>query len=254
MTTNALQDASIHAEWRSTYRNGENENFFEVAFDRIAAAVRIGPILDAGCGSGDHAVNLAERGFHVTAIDFSQHALTKAREVTARYADKIKLQRADITKLQFADGAFANVMCWGVLMHVPDSASALRELARVTAPGGHLIISESNMHSPHVTIKNLLRRMLGRYKAKRTYYGLETRIHTAEGEFITQQADIRELIARIECLGFSLEHRWPSELTDIYVSVKSPAVRKLIHVLNRLCYLYAPPGLALGNLLVFRKH
>ncbi len=47
----------------------------------------------------------------------------------------------DITRIPEPDGAFDAVMCTEVLEHVPDAVAALRELARLVRPGGHLIVT-----------------------------------------------------------------------------------------------------------------
>jgi len=49
--------------------------------------------------------------------------------------------RTDLQKLVFADAEFDLVLCNHVLEHVPDDAAALRELFRVTSPGGRVVLS-----------------------------------------------------------------------------------------------------------------
>jgi SAM-dependent methyltransferase len=49
-------------------------------------------------------------------------------------------RQLDVTKLDLPDGAFDAVMCSHVLEHVPDDATAMRELCRVTAPGGWCLV------------------------------------------------------------------------------------------------------------------
>ncbi|CAN5186631.1 class I SAM-dependent methyltransferase [soil metagenome] len=48
--------------------------------------------------------------------------------------------RLDVTALHLPDGAFDAVICSHVLEHVPDDAAAMRELRRVTAPGGWCLV------------------------------------------------------------------------------------------------------------------
>ena len=54
----------------------------------------------------------------------------------------IGLAAASLTRLPVADGAAAGILCWYVLHHVPDQdlRAAVGELARVTAPGGRLLL------------------------------------------------------------------------------------------------------------------
>lgn len=49
-------------------------------------------------------------------------------------------ERLDVTALDLPDGAFDAVICSHVLEHVPDDARAMRELRRVTAPGGWCLV------------------------------------------------------------------------------------------------------------------
>ncbi|MEZ0580623.1 class I SAM-dependent methyltransferase [Nocardioides sp. MH1] len=96
------------------------------------------PVLDAGCGPGVLSRELVESGLPVTAIDVSPRMLQLARMVDAR----LHLAVASLTSLPFATGTFAGVFCWYVLHHVPDHdlAQVVSELARVTAPGGSLML------------------------------------------------------------------------------------------------------------------
>jgi SAM-dependent methyltransferase len=52
----------------------------------------------------------------------------------------LRAVRADFTAMPFRDGAFAMVVCSHVLEHIHDDAAALREIARIVAPGGRVII------------------------------------------------------------------------------------------------------------------
>jgi len=63
---NTLAKLDVHEEWVKHYRTPENEPFFKLAFDYIAGvldAPRDSIILDAGCGTCQHSVRLAKRGF-----------------------------------------------------------------------------------------------------------------------------------------------------------------------------------------------
>lgn len=66
----------IHQQWASAYYMApENESFIEPAFDYIVhvlTAPNNSTILDAGCGKCAHSIRLANRGFLVKAVDFSE--------------------------------------------------------------------------------------------------------------------------------------------------------------------------------------
>jgi SAM-dependent methyltransferase len=67
-------------------------------------------------------------------------AIGRLRYVTADLDPAGVDLRLDVTALDLPDGAFDAVLCSHVLEHVPDDAAALRELRRVTAPGGWCLV------------------------------------------------------------------------------------------------------------------
>lgn len=131
-----LAKPEVHDLWIERYRTPENERFFDLAFDVIAAEFRANGdsvVLDAGCGTAHHTLRLVRRGFRVEAIDFSDIAIREAQERidAAGFADRIVLKKGDVTQLSYPDEAFSSILCWGVLMHVPEARKAIAELCRV---------------------------------------------------------------------------------------------------------------------------
>jgi SAM-dependent methyltransferase len=92
-------------------------------------------ILDAGCGSGSVLGHLRAFG-EVTGADVSPLAVAAAR---ARRTGEVV--QASIERLPFPDGSFDLVTCLDVLEHTPDDVAVLRELRRVTRPGGHVLLT-----------------------------------------------------------------------------------------------------------------
>jgi 2-polyprenyl-6-hydroxyphenyl methylase/3-demethylubiquinone-9 3-methyltransferase len=103
--------------------------------------------LDAGCGSGYFARELACAGVDVVGVDA---ALGMVEESTARaasepHAARMSFQQVEtIERLPFADASFDGVLCSSVIEYVPDYAQALRELSRVLRPGGVLLVTVPN--------------------------------------------------------------------------------------------------------------
>lgn len=60
-------------------------------------------ILDIGCGTGRHAIELAKRGYTVTGVDLSEAQITRAREKAARENVQVDFQQADARKLACED-------------------------------------------------------------------------------------------------------------------------------------------------------
>lgn len=97
-------------------------------------------IADIGCGTGRHALRLAASGAEVTAVDFSERMLAKARHKPR--AESVRFVRHDITApLPFKSASFDRVLCCLVLEHVPDLRAFFAEMQRVCRPEGFLLFS-----------------------------------------------------------------------------------------------------------------
>src|ERR1019366_3372672 len=108
------QKPEIHESWRSDYLNSDMDRFYDMAFEYILSKVGAGPntsILDAGCGYCHHLTRLARSKADIVGIDFSETALGAGAKTieTAGIADRVKLARADLTKLEFESGKFDTV-------------------------------------------------------------------------------------------------------------------------------------------------
>jgi SAM-dependent methyltransferase len=108
--------------------------------DRFADRVReVGPACDLGCGPGQVARYLHERGVHVTGIDLSPAMIDRTR----RLVPGVRFQQGDMTALDVADASWAGIAAFYSLIHVPreDLVRTLRELWRVLRPGGLLLLA-----------------------------------------------------------------------------------------------------------------
>jgi SAM-dependent methyltransferase len=103
-------------------------------------------ILEVGCGAGLTELMLGlmqPGGVRYCGIDLRMERLRHARAAARDHAlSPLDLAHADAPALPFADASFSSVFVVGVLQHVADPASAVRELARVTRPGGRILIVE----------------------------------------------------------------------------------------------------------------
>lgn len=261
LVENLLSRPDVHEQWEGHYRTAENERFYEAAFDYIARVLAAPPgatFLDVGCGPCAHSLRLARRGFNVRAVDFSESALEMARAnvAAAGMAERVRLQRESLLGLTFPDGSFDYVLCWGVLMHIPEVGRAVRELSRVVRPGGALVVSEGNTNSWEALALRALKRVTGRERAevKRTEAGTEY-WKVGDGEaLVTRQADVGWLVRSFAAEGLRLERRAAGQFSEAYAMVGAQSLRRLVHGFNDLWFrrvgLAAP---AYGNLLFFRK-
>lgn len=122
-----------------------------------------GDALDVGCGAGQLLVELGRRGYTVVGIDIAEGMVAEARALLAAEGLDGTADVADVAALPFADGRFAVVTALGVIEYVPDPDRVLRELGRVLAPGGRLIVTNPNPLRPAFLLDpvRVLRRRLG---------------------------------------------------------------------------------------------
>jgi SAM-dependent methyltransferase len=88
----------------------------------VAAGALRGRVLDAGCGTGRHAVYLTEAGFDVTGFDFSPTAIERAGRRAADAGSPARFVVADATDLSELDGPFDTVIDIGLFHFLPAEA------------------------------------------------------------------------------------------------------------------------------------
>ena len=104
----------------------------------LVAELPKGRAIDAACGTGRLAVQLAGLGFQTTGVDSSPAMLERARE---RAAD-VTFAGGELTALPFP-AADADLVVTGLaLTHIADLAPVYAEFARVLKPGGDLVVSD----------------------------------------------------------------------------------------------------------------
>jgi SAM-dependent methyltransferase len=136
-----------HSVDRATFENlyagpapwviGKPQEPFVAIADRVA-----GPVLDAGCGTGEHAMFFAARGHRVIGIDFVPEAVLRARRKAAERGLTVEFQVKDATKLEDWSQRFVTVIDCG-LFHVfsdVDRRRYVQGLAQVLEPGGLLFL------------------------------------------------------------------------------------------------------------------
>src|SRR2546422_1736116 len=261
LVENLLARREIIRQGGRHYRTADNESFYEQAFDEILRVLNPPPgttFLDAGCGSCAHSVRLARRGFNVRAVDFSESALAMAEDYvnSKELQDQIILGRESLLELSFPDETFDYVLCWGVLMHIPEVERAVSELSRVIKPGGTLVVSEGNKASLEAVGLRSLRRLLRREKAevREKPEGLEYWTAKSGDALVTRQANIRWLIKSFEAHGLTLTRRVAGQLSESYTRLSAQPLKQLVHVLNNFWFQHVRwPGPAFGNILFFQK-
>jgi ubiquinone/menaquinone biosynthesis C-methylase UbiE len=103
-------------------------------------------VLDVGCGAGMFMAPMLERGHWVHGVDVTKAMTTEAARTVKPYlGGRASLSVGSVEALGFADGSFDVSVCIGVLQYLRSDELAVGQLARVTRPGGRVIVSLPNI-------------------------------------------------------------------------------------------------------------
>jgi demethylmenaquinone methyltransferase/2-methoxy-6-polyprenyl-1,4-benzoquinol methylase len=122
---NSVMTAGMHHRWR----------------ERAADLAKVGPgstALDIATGTGDLAVELARRGAEVTGMDFAPAMLELAR----KKAPGLTFEEGDALKLAYPTDSFDAATVGFGARNFADLDRGIAEMARVTKPGGHVVVLE----------------------------------------------------------------------------------------------------------------
>jgi demethylmenaquinone methyltransferase/2-methoxy-6-polyprenyl-1,4-benzoquinol methylase len=122
---NSVMTAGMHHHWRR----------------RAAELARVGPgskALDVATGTGDLAIELARRGAEVTGSDFAPAML----EIARSKAPGLRFEEGDALDLVYPDDSFDAVTVGFGARNFADLNRGLREMTRVTRPGGRVVVLE----------------------------------------------------------------------------------------------------------------
>jgi ubiquinone/menaquinone biosynthesis C-methylase UbiE len=137
------------ADW---YERGRDRGYHamidDLEVDLLGDYITDKDVLEIGCGTGLILDRVAKRAKRAVGIDISKGMLHQA---VARGLD---VAQGDVTALPFADESFDVVYSFKVLAHIKDIDQALREMARVTRRGGHLLLEFYNPYSLRYLAKN----------------------------------------------------------------------------------------------------
>jgi SAM-dependent methyltransferase len=117
------------------------------ALQMIVAAADAGPddaVLDVACGGGIVVCAFAPRVRHATGIDMTPAMLDRARQLAAEKGiANVTWREGDVAPLPYADGAFTIVVTRFAMHHFPDPQAVFREMVRVCAPGGRIVVVDT---------------------------------------------------------------------------------------------------------------
>ena len=139
VVTNSVDRATFKEfyDGKAPWDIGRPQGAFAAVADRVT-----GPVLDAGCGTGEHALFFAARGHRVTGIDFLEEALRRGRAKAAERGLAVEFVVKDATALHGWGERFASVIDSGLFHGFSDDDRRryVQALARVVEPGGRLFL------------------------------------------------------------------------------------------------------------------
>jgi SAM-dependent methyltransferase len=132
--------------WDASYQDGPapwDIGRPQPAIVRLASEAALsGPVLDAGCGTGENTLHLASLGLSVLGVDVAETALTLAREKATHRGLKAEFAPADAFHLQRLERTFQTVLDCGLFhtFNASERPPYVASLASVTEPNGTLYI------------------------------------------------------------------------------------------------------------------
>lgn len=147
-----------------------------------------GPVLDAGCGSGDLAIDLAGRGLDVIGVDIVEAAIAQARQkadaLPAEVARRLEFRVADALRPTLLGRPFGAVVDSGFfhLFDPPTRDAYADEIAAALRPGGRLYLLEfaTEFPVPNTPLKVTDDELRARFTAERGWRVLALRAATFE--------------------------------------------------------------------------
>jgi ubiquinone/menaquinone biosynthesis C-methylase UbiE len=136
-----IQNAYNH--WAQTYDTDNNltRDLDALVTEKALSNVNCHAILELGCGTGKNTMLLARLADSVTAFDFSQEMLVKAKAKVN--TSTVQFVQTDITeKWQCLDQSVDLIVCNLVLEHIEDLKFVFSEASRVLVEGGRFFVSE----------------------------------------------------------------------------------------------------------------
>lgn len=151
MSTERSRD--YYDTFSTIYERERHHGYHRWLDERSVALVRdfarAGRVLEVGCGTGLLLRRVAPLASEAVGLDLSHGMLSVARERALRVVG------GSASRLPFRSGAFDLVYSFKVLAHVPDIREAVREMVRVTRPGGRLVLEFYNRRSLRYLVRRL---------------------------------------------------------------------------------------------------
>lgn len=128
---------AIRPSWKTTF-NPYLAARYSVALSHLPAPAGKANAADLGCGDGYIAIQMARMGYSVTGVDGSADAVRLARAMAEKHP--VAFTEGDVCHTPVPDASVDLAISLDVIEHLPDPIALLREMKRITKPGGHILV------------------------------------------------------------------------------------------------------------------
>ena len=142
---------ALHYDLLYSHRDIKAETDFLEEVFKSCSLVEVKRVLDVGCGTGFHSIELAKRGYEVVGVDLSPEMVKIARS-KAKGFPNVSFLQADATRLEFAEEFDAAIAMYGVISYFVSDAellSLLRSVRRALKPGSVFVFDTWNLIGVH---------------------------------------------------------------------------------------------------------
>jgi ubiquinone/menaquinone biosynthesis C-methylase UbiE len=161
-------------------------------------------VLEVGCGAGSDLLRFVKAGVRTTGIDLSPRSASLAKTRLRLYDCQGNVLIADAEQLPFKTDSFDLVYSWGVLHHTPDTQQAIKEVYRVTKPGGEICVMLYHRHSL-VALQMYLMYGLFAFKPFRSLKDILANHHESQGTKAYTETEVRRMFSSFGRLRIDIQ-------------------------------------------------
>lgn len=247
-------------KWQNDYYSSNASRYYDEAVAKAFRQMQVthgANILDAGCGTGVHAIRLCQLGAKVIAVDISNTMLDHARANAAKagLAGHIEFTQIDIAASGLQPARFDHVFSWGVLIHIPDFDAALDNLMKALKPGGTMALYLTNEGALDLKLERLARKLTR--KPPKAYiknrWGRGFWHDMPGGKMWTNHLRATALISYMHSNQFKVIHHSAGELTELQKYARG-RLKRFTQSMNYWLFRFQyPVSWGATQLLVFKK-
>jgi SAM-dependent methyltransferase len=194
-------------------------------------------ILDVGCGEGQAEVSIGRRQVsqvRLVGVDLVPAKAAAALRETRSHNQRVSIAAGDAVRLPFRNAAFDATFCIAVLQYVPNVSDAVKEIARVTAPGRRVVIVEpdnagryffSSVASGALALQAAIRFFAALAEARddATHPSVGPRVPSLLDAARIEPVDVRLFPVSHVQLGVPPEDLWTARRARVEAAMKAPA-------------------------------